>query len=217
MAKSKRIPLHRRIRRRHHGEIAVAQDIAVEAFYLAFPRGVLHGGTAIWRCYPGNRFSEDIDVYVEKNLKRIDAFFDGLKKRGFEVVKRRVKEKALYSTLKLGEVEIRFEAIFKRVKGVIREYETYEGNLLSVYTLDPETMIGEKIDAYLKRRKIRDLYDIFFLLRFVEKSEGIKSMLLKLLRNFRPPVDERELRVLLLFGAIPDKNDMLEYIKRWAR
>jgi len=119
--------------------------------------------------------------------------------------------------LKFGEAEIRFEAIFKRVRGVIREYETYGGNLLNVYTLDPETMIGEKIDAYLKRRKIRDLYDIFFLLRFVEKSEGIKPMLLKLLRNLRQPVDERELRVLLLFGAIPDKNDMLEYIKRWAR
>ena len=215
--KLRRIPLHQRIRRKHHGEVAMAQDIAVEIFYSVFTRGVLHGGTAIWRCYSGNRFSEDIDVYVERNIGRIDGFFETLKKRGFEVVKKRVKENALYSTLKFREAEIRIEAIFKRVKGIVKEYETYEGNLLNVFTLAPEAMICEKIDAYLKRRKIRDLYDIFFLLRSAEKSERLKSKLSNLLQNFRQPVDEKELKALLLFGAIPDKEDMLEYIKRWAR
>lgn len=217
MEKLRRTPLHWRIKRRHHKEIAMAQDIAVEIFCSTFPRGVIHGGTAIWRCYSGNRFSEDIDVYLEKDLERIDAFFEALKKRGFEVVKKRVKENALFSTLKFAEVEIRFEAIFKRVKGVVKEYETYEGILLSVYTLDPEDLLSEKVDAYLGRRKIRDLYDIFFLLRFVEKSESVKSKLLKLIQNFKQPADEKELRVIILFGAIPDKDDMLEYIQRWVK
>ncbi|MCD6248033.1 MAG: nucleotidyl transferase AbiEii/AbiGii toxin family protein [Hadesarchaea archaeon] len=215
--KPKRIPLHRRIRRKRHGEIAVAQDIAVEVLYSAFPRGVLHGGTAIWRCYSGNRFSEDIDVYIGRDIGKIDRFFEALNKRGFEVVKKRVKENALYSTLKFGEAEIRIEAIFKRVRGVIKEYETYEGNLLNVYTLTPEAMVCEKIDAYLKRRKIRDLYDIFFLLRYAEKSKRLRSKLSNFLQNFKQPVDEKELKTLLLFGAIPSKEDMLEYIKRWAR
>ncbi|MEA1904691.1 MAG: nucleotidyl transferase AbiEii/AbiGii toxin family protein [Candidatus Hadarchaeota archaeon] len=212
----RRVPLYQRIRRKHHREIAMAQDIAVEIFYSVFSRGVLHGGTAIWRCYSGNRFSEDIDVYVGRDPKRIDGFFEALKKRGFEVVKKRIKENALYSTLKFGETEMRIEAIFKRVRGVIKEYETYEGNLLNVYTLTPETMICEKIDAYLKRRKIRDLYDIFFLLRSAEKSERLRSKLLNLLQNFKQPADEKELKVLLLFGAIPGKEDMLEYMKRWV-
>jgi predicted nucleotidyltransferase component of viral defense system len=215
--KSKRIPLHSKIRRARHREIAMAQDIAMETFYPVFPRGVLHGGTAIWRCYSGNRFSEDIDVYVKRDLKKIEVFFETLGKRGFEVIKKRVKENALYSKLKFGEVEIRFEAIFKRVKGVLKEYETYEGNLLSVYTLDPETMIGEKVDAYLGRRKIRDLYDVFFLLRLVEKAETVKPKLSKLVQNFKQPIDEKELKALVLFGAIPGKNDMLEYIERWVR
>jgi predicted nucleotidyltransferase component of viral defense system len=217
ITKSKRIPLHLKIKRAHHREIAMAQDIVVETFYLVFSRGVLHGGTAIWRCYSGNRFSEDIDVYIERGLKKIDVFFEALKKRGFEVIKKRVKENALYSTLKFGEVEIRFEAIFKRTKGVLREYETCEGNLLSVYTLSPETMIGEKVDAYLRRRKIRDLYDVFFLLRLVEKAETVKPKLSKLLQNFKQPADEKELKALLLFGAIPNKGDMLKYIERWTR
>lgn len=215
--KPKRIPLHLKIRRARHREIAMAQDIAMETFYLVFPRGVLHGGTAIWRCYSGNRFSEDIDVYVKRDVKKIDKFFEMLEKRGFEVIKKRVKENALYSKLKFGEVEIRFEAIFRRAKGVLMEYETYEGNLLSVYTLDPETMIGEKVDAYMGRRKIRDLYDIFFLLRLVEKAETVKPKLSKLVQNFKQPIDEKELMALVLFGAIPDKKDMLEYIERWAR
>ena len=217
MIKSKRIPLHSKIKRARHREIAMVQDIAVETFYLAFPRGVLHGGAAIWRCYSGNRFSEDIDFYMERDLKKIDGFFEALKNRGFEIIKKRVKENALYSTLKFGEVEIRLEAIFKHAKGVLREYETYEGNLLNVYTLSPEAMIGEKVDAYLNRKKIRDLYDVFFLLRFIEKIEKVKPKLSKLVQNFRQPIDEKELRTLVLFGAIPGKNDMLEYIKRWAR
>jgi predicted nucleotidyltransferase component of viral defense system len=217
MEKPKRTPLYWRVKRKRHREIAIAQDVVVEIFYRVFPQGILHGGTAIWRCYSGNRFSEDIDVYMERNLKKIDRFFEALKTRGFEITKRRVKENALYSTLEFGETKIRLEAIFKRVKGVMREYETYEGNLLSVYTLDPETLICEKIDAYLKRRKIRDLYDVFFLLRFVEKAERVKPRLSELVQNFRQPMDEKELKSILLFGAIPDKGDMLEYIKRWAR
>jgi len=217
VTKSKRIPLHSKIRKARHKEIAMAQDIAMETFYLVFPRGVLHGGTAIWRCYSGNRFSEDIDVYVKRDLKKIEIFFKTLGKRGFEVIKKRVKKNALYSTLKFGGVELRFEAIFKRAKGVLKEYETYEGNLLSVYTLDPETMIGEKVDAYLGRRKIRDLYDVFFLLRLVEKAETVKPKLSKLVQNFKQPIDEKELKALVLFGAIPGKKDMLEYIERWAR
>ena len=114
-------------------------------------------------------------------------------------------------------MEIRFEAIFKGAKGVLKEYETYEGNLLSVYTLDPETMICEKVDAYLKRRKIRDLYDIFFLLMSVKEAETVKPKLSKLVQNFKQPIDEKELKALVLFGAIPDKRDMLKYIGRWAR
>ena len=28
------------------------------------PDATLYGGTAIWRCYGGNRFSEDIHIYL---------------------------------------------------------------------------------------------------------------------------------------------------------
>lgn len=212
----KRVPLHQRIRRERHGKIARLQDTLVETLYRVFPRCVLHGGTAIWRCYSGNRFSEDVDAYIEKDIERINTFFEELKKIGFEIVKRRTTKNSLYSVLSFGGTEVRFEALFKRAEGVVKEYETYEGILFNVFTLPPEEMIIEKIDAYLKRKRIRDLYDIFFLLRHARDAEKIKPNLVKLLRNYKEPVDERELKALLLFGAIPTSGDILGYIGRWV-
>ena len=33
------------------------------------PNAILHGGTAIWRIYSGKRFSEDLDLYLTKEVK----------------------------------------------------------------------------------------------------------------------------------------------------
>ena len=213
----KRTPLHRKMRKERHKKIAGAHDIVVETLYRVFPRAVLHGGTAIWRCYSGNRFSEDIDVYIEKDVEKIDRFFEELKKAGFEIIKKRATENSLYSLLSFGGTEVRFEALFRRAEGFVKEYETYEGILFNVFTLIPEQMIMEKIGAYLKRRKIRDLYDIFFLLRYVTDAEKLKPNLRNLLQNFKEPVDEEELKALILFGAIPTKEDIVEYLERWVK
>jgi predicted nucleotidyltransferase component of viral defense system len=53
--------------------------------YEKFPNAVIHGRTAIWRCYGSNRFSEDVDVYLQlkdKNKKILEDFFDNLKVLG---------------------------------------------------------------------------------------------------------------------------------------
>jgi len=213
----KRIPLNQRLKRRQHIEIARLQDIVVETLYRVFPESVLHGGTAIWRCYSGSRFSEDIDVYMERNEEKIEELFNQFKSAGFTVAKKRVKENSLYSKLVFNGTEIRFEAVFKKINGVVMEYEAYEGMLINIYTLLPEDMIIEKVSAYLKRRKIRDLYDIFFLLRYVKDAQKIRPRLNELLENFVEPADEKELKILILVGAAPRKEDMLDYIRRWLR
>lgn len=213
--KSRRIPLNQRLKRRQHIEIARLQDIVVETMYRVFPEGVLHGGTAIWRCYSGSRFSEDIDVYIERNLERIDELFRLLSSMGFHISKKRVRENSLYSRLVMDRTEIRFEAVFRKMQGVVMEYETYEGILLNVYTLLPEDIMIEKIAAYKKRRKIRDLYDIFFLARSVEDFRRIKPPLREFLNSFERPLDESDLRVLILFGISPKTDDMLQYLRRW--
>ena len=40
-----------RLKKAKYKDIARVQDIVIEELYKIFDRAVLHGGTAIWRCY----------------------------------------------------------------------------------------------------------------------------------------------------------------------
>jgi len=209
------IPLILKLKKKIHRDIAEVQDIIVRELYNLFDKAVLHGGTAVWRCYDGNRFSEGIDVYLTKNNRKINDLFEILKKKGFIINKKKIGEKSLFSVLTFNGVVVRFEALFKMPKKIIlKEYKTSDGNLISVYTLSPEGLIEEKISAYLARIKIRDLYDIFFLLRYTKDKRKISKDIERLIRNFKKPADEEDLRILIISGIIPGVYEMLDYIKR---
>ncbi len=212
------IPLILKIKKQAHKEIARAQDIIVVELYKIFEKAVIHGGTAIWRCYNGNRFSEDIDVYIPKNEAKINKLFDNLKNKGFEILKKKIGENSLYSNLKINNINVRLEALFKKLipKGSLMEYKEVNGNMITVFTLTPEEIIKEKVHAYTKRRKIRDLYDIFFLLRYVKNKKEIITEINYLIKNFYEPVDKKELKVLILEGIVPEPEKMIQYIKRYA-
>ncbi|MBU0958506.1 MAG: nucleotidyl transferase AbiEii/AbiGii toxin family protein [Nanoarchaeota archaeon] len=210
------IPLILRLKKNAHKEIAKAQDILVETLYEVFDKAVIHGGTALWRCYKGKRFSEDVDVYIEKNIKKINQLFEAFEKKGFTIKKKKIGENSLYSNLKFNRIHVRFEALFKKIKGSLHEYETVEGNFITIYTLTEEELLKEKIATYLKRLKTRDLYDIFFLLRHIEKISLVKNDLKKLITKFRQPIDEKDLKVIVYEGIIPKTEEMLMYIKRRA-
>lgn len=209
-----RIPFMLRLRKQVHKDIAEAQDSIVKSLYDFFPNAVLHGGTAIWRCYNGNRFSEDVDAYIPNNPSNIDAFFNALEKEGFKIKRKKTIENSLYSLLEFNRTDIRFEALFKTKKGSLKEYETADGNFITIYTLTPEELIKEKIDAYLKRLKVRDIYDIFFLLRYIKDIKEVSNDIKRLSKNFKMPVDEKELKLLIIEGIVPDMEKMLDYIKR---
>lgn len=209
------IPLILRLKRQAHRDIAKAQDVIVEALYAVFPDAVIHGGTAIWRCYQGNRFSEDIDAYIPQDKERVALFFEKLTRRGFQIDKKKIGEASIYSQLHLNRTAVRFEALFKNVNGHLKDYETAEGNWITISTLTPEELIKEKVSAYLGRRKIRDLYDIFVLLRHVSVPADIKKDLNQLIAQFKDPIDEPELAVLILEGIVPMPAKMLEYVKNW--
>jgi hypothetical protein len=88
------------------------------------------------------------------------------------------------------------------------------GNFRTVYALSPEDLLKEKAEAYLTGRKIRNLYDAFFLLGLVERSESTKRVVGKLVSGFRPPVDEAELKTVVLYGTVPRAAEMLERMRR---
>ena len=206
------IPIILKLRKEAHKEIARAQDLLIEEVYKIFEDAVLHGGTSIWRCYKGNRFSEDLDFYLDKDNKKIEALFENLRKN-FVIEKRKISENSLFSVLNFNGTIIRFEAVFKKIKGELKEYEKADGNLISIYTLSVEELIKEKTDTYLKRLKIRDLYDVFFLLRYADKTTDIN----RLIKNLKKPVDENELKVLIIEGLVPNVEGMLNYIKKWEK
>lgn len=210
-------PLILKLKKASHKEIAKVQDLIIESLYKTFDKAVLHGGTSIWRCYQGNRFSEDIDAYLPKEQPRINALFKDFQKKGFKIIKKKISEKSIYSDFELNRTRVKFEAVFKKSTGVLRGYRTAEGNLITIYTLAPEELIKEKIKAYLKRYKIRDLYDIFFLLRHIKTKDSVKNELKLLVDKFKQPIDKKELKVLIIEGLTPEIDEMLEYIKDFCK
>jgi len=209
------IPLTLRLKKQAHRRVAEAQDLIVKELYNVFDDAVLHGGTAIWRCYSGNRFSEDIDAYLSRDESKIQKLFKNLSKAGFTVLKKKTTDNTLYSSLDFNGTVVRFEALFKDVEGSLREYETSDGNVLMVYALTPEELVKEKTAAYLNRQKVRDLYDVFYLLAHVKDRAKIQKDLEKLIRQYKPPLDEEDLKILITEGLAPTAGKMLDYISRW--
>ena len=208
-----KIPLQTKLKREIHRKIAYAQDLIVKDVYSIFDKAILHGGTAIWRCYNGNRFSEDLDFYFPNDKKKIGVLFENLKKEGFEIKKRKISERSIYSELELNRTLLRLEATFQKISGVICDYEMSDGNIMSIYSLTPESFLIEKSRTYLKRFKVRDLWDVFFLLKIIEKPKAIKEIG-NLIKNYKKPLDEDDLKVILLEGIVPSANEMIDYIKR---
>ncbi len=213
------LPLNKKLRKRLHRTIALAQDILVMEVYEAFPSAVIHGGTAIWRCYGSNRFSEDIDVYLPEKLEEanFERLLDGLRERTFSIEKFKKTENSMFSKFSFSDTFVRLEAVFKDVKSsVLKRFEMVDGNYMLINTLMPEEMIKEKILAYIERKKIRDLYDIFFLSK-IAKRDKIKKDLLKAVGDFEKPIDEGELKTLIIFGSIPKADYILKEVKEWAK
>ncbi len=211
------VPLNLKLRNKKDREVAFAQDIMVAELYKFFPEAVIHGGTGIWRCYNGNRFSEDVDVYIKRDERKIEEFFKSLETKGLKFIKKRLKENSLYSGWDFKGIEIKFEATFQNKKPFLKKYETAESFFINVYTLTPEDLVIEKVETYLKRRKIRDLYDIAFLINYVENKELVKDYLKKLIAKFEKPIDEENLADIIIVGVVPSSNELLMEIERWAR
>ena len=207
------IPLQVKLKKESHRKIAYVQDIIVKEVYSILNKPVLHGGTAIWRCYKGKRFSEDLDFYFQKDKEKINFLFDRLKKIGFEIKKRKISENSVYSELVLDRTSVRLEGTFQKILGVISDYETSDGNLITIYSLTIEDFIIEKVNTYLKRFKVRDLWDIFFLLKYIKNPNELKEINV-LIKNYKKPIDEDNLSTILLEGIVPSSDEMIEYIKK---
>jgi len=204
------------LRRREQREIAEIQDMVVYSIYrIMDPPPVLHGGTVIWRVYGSPRFSEDIDAYHENPGTYREQLEKELNAYQIRIAKFKETANAAYIAVER-ERRVRLEFLKKPWKSGTAEAEFHlvDGGFIIVKTLTPEHLLQEKIQAYLERRKARDLFDIYYLLSHV-KIEELKDSLQKLATNLdQPPPDWSELRVLILKGLPPSYETVKKKILR---
>jgi predicted nucleotidyltransferase component of viral defense system len=207
------IPLANRLKKRLHVDLAALQDEVVEIIYDLENQAVLHGGTAIWRCYDGSRFSEDLDFYIMVKDNFQEHLEDKLTTRELTLSKYKKTKNVIFSKISNGTVEVRLEISLRKVHSVARPYERSNGTTMTILTLSPEALIMEKIAAYNSRLLVRDIYDIYHLSSYADTAKLNKKLLSDFLPNIKKPLDERNLKTLIYSGAFPSFDQMIEILK----
>lgn len=195
-------------------QIARLQDEALDITYAILPEAILHGGTAIWRCYRGKRFSDDLDFYALAGKDFRERFSAEAGRRGLQATKFRRTENSIYARLSDGRSGVSVE-ISTRAKGnaVPAAYERADGTHTEIRSLLPEDLIIEKAHAFVNRKLIRDIYDVYFLSGAADlKKTG--PNLRELMRKFLKPADEKNLRTLVYSGPAPSFAEMLAALER---
>lgn len=211
-------PLGARLKRRSHREVGLAQDLLLAEVYSAYSDAVLHGGTAIWRCYGGGRFSEDLDLYIPSATERETTLLgSSAKAKGMVEEKFKETENTIFAKFSFDRAVVSLEGAKRSPPGevVLRPYEMLDGNRMIVKTLSAESLLEEKAAAYSSRRKVRDLYDVLFLTGLLPEPRAGLAALRRMLDHYRPPVDEEQLKAIVIIGAVPSAEGMARELRRW--
>jgi len=205
------------IKLKSHVQVAIAriQDLALESLLALDSKIILHGGTAIWRCYKGKRFSYDIDIYVSKSQREkiYKELTWELSKRNLSMNYNAMTENVI--SVFDNEAKVKLEMMINaRIKSITKEYERADGSFMFVNTLTADALINEKIKAYDSRRYERDLYDIYHLVSTQEISKKTRNALISFINKMQPPIDKDSLSSIVYEGAVPNYNNLVDGIKR---
>ncbi len=206
------------LKRRNEIETARLEDDVIDILVNITDKFALHGGTTVWRCYKGKRFSKDIDVYIwAVDFK--EKFLGAAGRIGIDVPKFREKN-ITFIHVRRGDTEIKLEPNNVEKKAILVPYERIDGSKVNILALSPEDIILEKISAYNDRKAYKDLYDITILLNSVKEPAKIKDALSSFSRSMPEP-DEgfqsyQEFRRIIYAGTAPTFEKMSEFIRRWS-
>jgi predicted nucleotidyltransferase component of viral defense system len=186
-----KLPIIKQLKKRHQIETARLQDELMHLLYNVDNSLIIHGGMAIWRCYSGNRFSVNIVLYSINFPERLTEFQKEIKSNELKLKELKNTGNILCSNISDNDISVKIEINQKYYpeNPVEMEYELIDGNTLNVLTLSAESLINEKILAYRDRKFMRDLYDIYVLLKFVNSLEK--------------PVDENVVKTIVYSGLPP--------------
>ncbi len=196
-------------------EVARLQDTVMDVIYdKVQPDAVLYGGTAVWRCYNGGRFSEDIGIYTDRAFFK--RFAGALADYGLSIVWRD-PEFETHAKVSDGTNEVMVESGVSDTEGTIVQYEKVDGRLMTISSMSPAELFVRKLEAYSGRRYIRDIYDLFILTNKLDKDDlYIRSKLKAFLEELERPADERILKSLVYRGRTNlGFDEMVGYLRRW--
>ncbi|MCL2111311.1 MAG: nucleotidyl transferase AbiEii/AbiGii toxin family protein [Clostridiales bacterium] len=123
---------------------------------------VLKGGTALYKCYGLDRFSEDIDFdSADANLRLGDFLpgYCGQRAYAYRVAKDTATTERYLVRYGAESRPLKIEASYRRSQ--IDEHERHKIGGISVYTIEALCIL--KALAYSGRDKIRDVYDLSFI------------------------------------------------------
>ncbi len=214
---------------------AKLEDTLMEVLYGKYTNLVFHGGTAIWRCYSGNRFSRDLDFYMEaktsaEKTQEYRAFPRFLQDNGFTVKEKGYSKSndAMHFIVELAGTKMKIDINFKYKKGIHADYSKIDGSKIVVLSLSPAELLDEKIIAYsdkfnneggFKHPEAHDLYDMWYLVSLIKKADPktAKKMreLIAKIKN-KPPPDISSLDHMIITGLPPSFELMIKRLKEWV-
>lgn len=137
---------------------------------------ILKGGTALLECYGLDRFSEDIDFDgKESNIGEYVAGFCEENQYDFRIAKDTDTVKRYMIHYGNDGKPLKVETSFRRKHIPAEEITKING--VQVYRINP--LCTMKVNAYMGRDKLRDLYDIAFICGnyFEELQPEVKALL----------------------------------------
>ncbi|MGM0442519.1 MAG: nucleotidyl transferase AbiEii/AbiGii toxin family protein [Elusimicrobiota bacterium] len=154
-------------------------------------RLIFVGGSMLRLCYELNRFSVDLDFWISGNsgcdyeslYMRIETFL----KKNYEVTDSANKFNTLLFEIRSAQyprrlkIKIRKKTFNQGVQAIA--YSEFSTKQVLVNTLPLETMMSEKINAFLERNEIRDIFDVEFLVKKGVKLQETPETLKKLLNK----------------------------------
>lgn len=176
------------------------------------------GETMLRLCHNLNRFSTDLDFWIDSNTDS-KHYFSSMKKilsESYSITDSMNKKNTLLFEIKSSHIKRRLKIEIRKVAEKFEwerniAFSSFTNKQVLVKALTLQQMMLNKIESFLSRKIIRDCFDIEFLfMRGVElKAETAQLQAMKsIISGFK----ERDYKVTL--GSILDEKDKKFYIER---
>ena len=231
------------LKNKEHIEKDYFQDLLLFNLFKKTNKFVFKGGTALYKLYKLPRFSEDLDfslleILDKENIldivKRVVDHINGFEIKSVKQTRDSVLVKISCRGILTKYNTLRVDVNFKNkvlhgfdIKTHVSQY--IDINPFSLRALKIEEVITEKVHSIFMRKKARDLFDLFFLLRMSSFNLKLVNQKLEIfgmgfdLKTFTKRIDgvedlwEKELKPFVLtelFSFEAAKSFVLEKINK---